>query len=182
MSELAWLGAAVLLWLLVRRSRKRRRHKDAQEAGARPAPAPERERRPSRAGAWSRYAKPRLYLATRREAAFEHRLRAMLDRTGKRHWRINSQVAMSAVFDGAKGRRHRRWSGPAVPPWCLDFVLTERGKIKGIVELNDWTHRLEGRRRRDANLAAGCRALGVPIYFVEGEEWTAAERWLATLT
>ncbi len=134
-----------------------------------------------KAGAWAWYARPRTYLTTKAEAAFEQALAGMLRRAGRERWRIHVQVAMSAIFDGIEARRPPNWRGPAVPPWCLDYVLTDRGRIMAIIELNDRSHRRANRRRRDANLAEGCARLGVPLLFVEENRWAAAEAWIAEL-
>ena len=161
---LVWLGTAAVVVVAVARWMGRWR------GGGVPEP-----------GGWAQYARPRSYLTTKAEAAFERSLAGMLRRCGRERWRIHVQVAMSGVFDGAPERRHRNWRGPAVPPWCLDYVLAEGGRIKAIIELNDRSHRRRDRRRRDANLARGCERLGVPLRFVEEGGWGDAESWIARL-
>ena len=132
------------------------------------------------AGAWAAYATARRRLMTVSEERFEKVLRGALAEVGCGGWRVDSQVALTAVFE-AKARPRGSGSERAgwLPPWCLDFVLTdEGGAIRGIVELNDPTHRRRDRRRRDANLEAGCRSLGVPLLFVAREGEEKLSRWL----
>ena len=96
------------------------------------------------------------------ERAFEGESRRVLEARRLGGWRIYAQVAMLALFEPVARR-----GGWTVPPWILDFVLVDgEGDIRGVVELNDPTHRRRDRRIRDDRLERGFRALGVPLLFV----------------
>lgn len=135
------------------------------------------------AGSWAAFASARRHLVTRSERDFEQVLRKVLEEAGLGAWGVHVQVAMSAVLEGKRrppGPGQPR--GPWVPPWVLDFVLTDgSGAIRGIVELNDPTHRRWDRKRRDNNLEAGCRRLGMPLLFVTREGRDKLARWVARL-
>ena len=130
-------------------------------------------------GGWAVYASARRHLMTRSERDFEGVLRNILDEERCGQWGLHVQVAMSAVFEGKARPVGKGAPGPWVPPWCLDFVLTDAGGvIRGIVELNDPSHRRWDRKRRDSNLEAGCERLGVPLLFVKGNGREKVGRWL----
>jgi len=134
-------------------------------------------------GGWAAFATARRHLVTRSERQFEDVLREVLDEAELRGWGVHVQVAMSAVFEGRpRPPGPGQPQGPWVPPWVLDFVLTDgAGAIRGIVELNDPTHTRWDRKRRDNNLEAGCRRLGVPLLFVTREGRDKLARWVARL-
>ena len=119
-------------------------------------------RRRGTAGGWSDYAAARRHLMSRAERGFDGKIREALDRRNLGAWRVHAQVAMFGVFEPV-----RESGGFRLPPWVLDFVLVDdRGVIRGIVELNDASHRRRVRQERDNKLEAGCKALGMPLLFV----------------
>ena len=129
---------------------------------------------------WTEGLQARELLLTPAEWRMEQAIRRALDRCGKSDWRVYGQVAASALFERARRQGGGRW---LVPPWCLDFVVVDaKGRIRGVLELNDRSHDARNRQIRDGKIRAGFAKLGVPIVFVRGrgaEE--AMEGWVRGL-
>lgn len=134
----------------------------------------ERAARGGPGSGWAHYAKPRRRLMSASEQAFERQIRRVLKARKLGGWRIYGQVAMLALFEPVAAR-----GGWTLPPWILDFVLVDgEGDIRGVVELNDPTHRRRDRQIRDDKLERGFKALGVPLLFVTASGTEELDRWI----
>ena len=75
---------------------------------------------------------------------------------------ILMQVRVAAVLEARRGREDdfRRVSQKA-----FDFVLVTKGTshVRAAVELDDRTHELPARRRRDRFLEGACKRAGLPL-------------------
>lgn len=101
-------------------------------------------------------------LMTAREEALMDALEILLPA-----YRIHAQVAMGALLMPPRhtDRRMRHVARNGFSQKIVDFVVQDRttGKVVALIEIDDWSHRAERDRRRDAMTdCAGYRTLRIP--------------------
>ena len=172
------LAAVWAAWRRVGKRRAARRGGGPGRADAEPGGRSARRGGADDPGAWAWYYRRRPWLLTRREKAFEARLRAALDDAGLGDWRIAVQVALSALVD----RRPERADRQGIPGWRLDYVVADgQWSVQGAIELNDASHARERRGWRDARVAEGLRRLEIPLLVLDDAGGAGLEAWLAEL-
>ena len=121
---------------------------------------------------------PRPYLLSKGELAFYQALRPALPAGVL----VSFKVRLSDIINCA-GDAWRQGYGAKISQKHLDFVVVdaETTAVRGVIELDDRTHRRSDRRARDAFVDAALSAAGVPIVRVQAAAAYDAAELLAVL-
>ena len=96
-------------------------------------------------------------------SAGEFRFYQKLEQAVGDQFAVHMQVSVAAILR-VPAEEWKRW-GVRVAPLRFDFVLVKRGTsfAAAAVELDDKTHLLPGRRKRDKFLNESCKRAGFPL-------------------